>query len=142
MQNRKLIIKRKTPLPCKKTKIFTTTQDFQTKFGIAVYQGERKFVQDNVFLDKFILNDITKDKKGKIEMIVTFEIDNKFSVLKVSAEEKGTNNKKEINITRLQRDETIIEKMIEEEEEEKFNNNIKKKKNKIKGDNISCCYLF
>ena len=32
--------------------------------------------------------------------------------------------------------------MIEEEEEEKFNNNIKKKKNKIKGDNISCCYLF
>ena len=136
------IIKRKTPLPCKKTKIFTTTQDFQTKFGIAVYQGERKFVQDNFFLDKFILNDITKDKKGKIEMIVTFEIDNKFSVLKVSAEEKGTNNKKEINITRLQRDETIIEKMIEEEEEEKFNNNIKKKKNKIKGDNISCCYLF
>ena len=134
------IIKRKTPLPCKKTKIFTTTQDFQTKFGIAVYQGERKFVQDNFFLDKFILNDITKDKKGKIEMIVTFEIDNKFSVLKVSAEEKGTNNKKEINITRFQRDEKIIEKMIKEEEE--FNNNIKKKKNKIKGDNISCCYLF
>ena len=137
------IIKKNTPLPCKQTKTFITSENYQEKFGIYVYEGERKFIKNNYFLDHFELNNITKRLKGETEMIVTFEIDNRYSVLKVSAKEKGKNNTKEIKITRKKREEAKLKKMIEEakmfelEDMEKLKK-IRKKKNKVNG----CCCVF
>ena len=109
-----VLIKRNTIIPCENTKNYVTTKDFQTGICIDVYEGERNFIKDNLELDKFHINNIRKDLKGKVGVNVTFKLDIN-CVLNVSAFEVGNkNNCGKITIKREKRSEEEIEKMIED----------------------------
>ena len=50
------LIARNTPIPVKRSEIFTTAADMQTSVTIHVFQGERPMVPDNTSLGQFNLD--------------------------------------------------------------------------------------
>lgn len=113
-----VIIKRNTQIPVKATQIFSTASDNQTTVEIAIYEGERAFVRQNHFLGKFLLSGIPPAPRGVPQIEVTLEIDAN-GILKVTAEDKSSGKKANIDITsdkhRLKDDE--IQRMVKEAED-------------------------
>ncbi|CAF1519155.1 unnamed protein product, partial [Adineta steineri] len=91
------IIPRNTVIPVKKSQILSTVADNQTVVEIKVFEGEHRMTKDNHFLGKFDLTDIALGLRGVPQIEVTFEIDVR-GTLKVTAEDKGTRNKKNLVI--------------------------------------------
>ena len=92
------VVPANTVLPTRKSRDFTTTDNYQRDVEFKIYQGNRKIATDNVFLNSFILSDIEYAKAGVPSFDVTFEIDLD-GILKVSARDKYTNAKKYIKIS-------------------------------------------
>ena len=92
-----VIIPRNKPIPIKKTNNYVTTCDFQEEAQICVYQGEREFITDNVKLGEFTVKNIRKAPAGNVHFDITFEVDYN-SILKVTAQEVGSDNKKDLII--------------------------------------------
>ena len=92
------IINANTALPTRKSKDFSTAEDFQRLVDIKVYQGERKIASDNIFLDNFQLKDIQRGRAGVPLINVTFQIDMD-GILTVTAIDKSTKAKQSIEIT-------------------------------------------
>lgn len=108
------IIPRNTTIPVRKSKIFTTAEDYQTEVEIRVYQGERAMARDNIFLGSFRLVDIPPAPRGVPQIEVTFDIDSD-GIVHVSAKDLATNKEQSMVVTgrhKLREDE--IRKMIEE----------------------------
>jgi molecular chaperone DnaK len=113
------MIERNTTIPATKKQVFSTNTDSQTMVEIHVVQGERPMAIDNRSLGKFELTGIAPAPKGIPQIEVTFDIDAN-GILKVTAEDKGTNRKADILITgssTLSEDEKT--KAIEEAERQK-----------------------
>ncbi|EST09394.1 Heat shock protein 70 family [Kalmanozyma brasiliensis GHG001] len=112
-----VVVPRNTPIPCNKTRVFTTVEDNQTQVTFPVYEGERTQCKDNRLLGEFELTGIPPQPRGQAELLTTFEIDAN-GLLKVSAQEKITGRKANITITnsvgRLSSNE--IEQMIKDAE--------------------------
>jgi molecular chaperone DnaK len=92
------MIDRNTTIPATKKQVFSTNTDGQTMVEIHVVQGERPMAIDNRSLGKFELTGIAPAPKGIPQIEVTFDIDAN-GILKVTAEDKGTNRKADILIT-------------------------------------------
>ncbi|WP_448523338.1 molecular chaperone DnaK [Pseudothermotoga sp.] len=108
------IIPRNTTIPVRKSKIFTTAEDFQTEVEIRVYQGERAMARDNIFLGSFRLVDIPPAPRGVPQIEVTFDIDSD-GIVHVSAKDLASNKEQFLVVTgrhKLREDE--IRKMVEE----------------------------
>jgi heat shock protein 1/8 len=70
-----IIIERNTPVPCKKTQLFTTYVDNQKAVTINVFEGMRKMTEDNNKLGTFDLVDIPPNPRNIPHIDVTFELD-------------------------------------------------------------------
>jgi molecular chaperone DnaK len=69
------LIDRNATIPTKKSRIFTTVTDNQTKVEVHVLQGENEQAAYNTSLGRFQLTDIAPAPKGVPQIEVAFEID-------------------------------------------------------------------
>jgi molecular chaperone DnaK len=101
------LLARNTPIPVKRSEIFTTAADMQTAVTVHVFQGERPFAADNTSLGEFNLDGLVPAPRGVPKIEVTFDIDAN-GILDVTAKDMATNKSQSIRIsgsTRLSRDE-------------------------------------
>lgn len=91
------LITRNTTIPTKKSQVFSTAADNQTKVGISVLQGEREFAKDNKKLGDFELTGLPMAPRGHPQIEVTFDIDAN-GIMNVSAKDKSTGKHQSIQI--------------------------------------------
>jgi|UniRef100_A0A7C3YSH8 molecular chaperone DnaK len=91
------IIERNTPIPTKKSQIFTTAADNQTEVTIHVLQGERPMAADNKSLGRFELYGIPPAPRGVPQIEVEFNIDVD-GILHVTARDLGTKKEQSMRI--------------------------------------------
>jgi len=92
------LIARNTPIPVKRSEIFTTAADMQTSVTIHVFQGERPMAVDNSTLGEFNLDGLAPAPRGVPKIDVTFDIDSN-GILDVSAKDTVTARSQSIRIT-------------------------------------------
>ncbi|ETO34399.1 heat shock protein 70 precursor [Reticulomyxa filosa] len=92
------LIEKNSPIPIKKSQIFSTHQDNQPAVLIQVYQGERAMTADNRLLGTFELTGIPPAPRGVPQIEVTFEVDVN-CILNVEAHDKSGGNRQRITIT-------------------------------------------
>ncbi len=108
------IIPRNTTIPVKKSKIFTTVDDYQTEVEIRVYQGERPIAKDNIFLGSFKLVGIPPAPRGVPQIEVSFDIDSD-GIVHVSAKDLGSGKEQNMVVSgRHKLSEDEIQRMIED----------------------------
>lgn len=95
------IINRNTPIPCKESKIFSTSHDNQTVVKINIYEGEEYLTKDNHKLGTFNLTGIFPDLMGTPHIEVVFKVDSN-GILNVEAIDKSSNHKNDIKIIKNQ----------------------------------------
>ena len=92
------LIARNTPIPVKRSEIFTTAADMQTSVTIHVFQGERPMVPDNTSLGQFNLDGMPPAPRGIPKIDVAFDIDAD-GILKVTAKDMASEKSQSIRIT-------------------------------------------
>jgi heat shock protein 1/8 len=111
------IVKRNTPIPCRKSDTFTTLEDYQTEIDVCIYEGERATTDGNNLLGKFVISGIEREKQGIPKVTVTFDLDAN-GILKVTAADKVTGVQNEIVIENQKgrNDQETIDRMVREAE--------------------------
>ena len=92
------LIARNTPIPVKKSEIFTTAADLQTSVTIHVFQGERPMAADNVSLGEFNLDGLAPAPRGVPRIEVTFDIDAN-GILDAAARDTATGRTQSIRVS-------------------------------------------
>lgn len=92
-----VLIPKNTTIPTKKSQIFSTAADMQTKVDIRVCQGERPMYRDNKELGVFSLDNLPPSARGVPQIEVTFDIDSN-GIVSVAATDKGTNKTQHITL--------------------------------------------
>ncbi len=92
------IIDRNSTIPTRKSKIFTTVADNQTKVEIHVLQGEREISAHNKSLGQFELVGIPPAPRGATQIEVSFDIDSN-GIVSVQARDLATQREQKILVT-------------------------------------------
>ncbi|MGH9749803.1 MAG: molecular chaperone DnaK [Candidatus Polarisedimenticolia bacterium] len=92
------LIERNTTIPTRKTKVFTTVSDNQSKVEVHVLQGEREVAAHNRSLGRFELVGIPPAPKGVPQIEVTFDIDSN-GIVHVSARDTASSKEQTIVVT-------------------------------------------
>lgn len=91
------IIEKNSPLPIKRSKMFTTAVDNQQVVGIHVLQGERNLAEENRSLSRFELVGISPAPRGVPRIEVSFSIDAN-GILFVNAKDAVTGKHQEMKV--------------------------------------------
>ena len=91
------LIERNSTIPTRKSRIFTTVADNQTKVEVHVLQGESDMAAYNKSLAKFELTNIPPAPKGVPQIEVSFEIDVN-GIVSVGAQDQATGRSQSIVI--------------------------------------------
>jgi molecular chaperone DnaK len=92
------LLARNTPIPIKRSELFTTAADMQTSVTIHIFQGERPMAADNTSLGQFSLDGLPPAPRGIPKIEVTFDIDAS-SILNVTASDTATGKSQSLRIT-------------------------------------------
>ena len=92
------IIERNSTIPTRKSRIFTTVADNQSKVEVHVLQGEREIAGHNKSLGRFDLVGVPPAPKGTAQIEVTFDIDSN-GIVNVSARDLATKREQKIIVT-------------------------------------------
>ncbi|MGD0676007.1 MAG: Hsp70 family protein [Polyangiaceae bacterium] len=84
-----VLIEANTPVPCDRTRSFSTASDGQTAVHVRVAQGPSKRFQENTFLGELELSGLVPAPRGQTQIAVTFEIDPD-GILNVGARDEKT----------------------------------------------------
>ncbi|EED92282.1 heat shock protein, HSP70, hsc70 [Thalassiosira pseudonana CCMP1335] len=111
------LIKRNTAIPCKKTRTYTTVDDWQTEIDVVVFEGERPHVDANNKLGSFVISGVQRARAGEPKVDVTFALDAN-GILNVSARDQvtGAEARAEIKAEKGRLTSDDIDKMIEDAE--------------------------
>ncbi|PSB01933.1 molecular chaperone DnaK [Merismopedia glauca] len=93
----KKLLPRNTPIPARRSDIFSTAENNQTMVEIHVLQGEREMAADNKSLGRFKLTGIPPAPKGMPQVQVAFDIDAN-GILQVTATDRTTGRQQSITI--------------------------------------------
>ena len=91
------IIEKNSPLPIRRSKMFTTAVDNQQVVGIHVLQGERNLAEENRSLARFELVGISPAPRGVPRIEVSFSIDAN-GILFVNAKDAVTGKHQEMKV--------------------------------------------
>lgn len=92
------MIERGATVPCRQSRVFTTTADNQTKVEVHVLQGERELAAANKSLVRFELVGIPPAPRGTPQIEVAFDIDSN-GIVSVSAKDMATGLEQQIVVT-------------------------------------------
>ncbi|MFN5220922.1 MAG: Hsp70 family protein, partial [Cyanobacteriota bacterium] len=93
----KVLIPRNTPIPVRKSDLFSTSEANQASVEIHVLQGERQMGADNKSLGRFRLSGIPPAPRGVPQVQVSFDIDAN-GLLQVSATDRTTGRQQSVSI--------------------------------------------
>ena len=93
----KVLIARNTPIPVRKSDVFSTSEANQNSVEIHVLQGERQMADDNKSLGRFRLSGIPPAPRGVPQVQVSFDIDAN-GLLQVSATDRTTGRQQSVSI--------------------------------------------
>jgi molecular chaperone DnaK len=93
----KVLIPRNTPIPVRRSDVFSTSEANQSSVEIHVLQGERQMGADNKSLGRFRLSGIPPAPRGVPQVQVSFDIDAN-GLLQVSATDRTTGRQQSVTI--------------------------------------------
>jgi molecular chaperone DnaK len=91
------LIDRNTPIPVERTRVFTTSSDYQTQVDIKVCEGEEKRFDSNHFLGLLHLEGLKPAPRGATRIEVTFLLDAD-GILQVAARDAGTGRQEQARL--------------------------------------------
>ena len=91
------VIKRNSQIPCRKTKQYSTEEDYQEEIEVKVFEGERARTDGNNLLGTFMISGIERAKRGEPKVDVTFDLDAN-GILNVSAVDATTGSRAQTTI--------------------------------------------
>ena len=112
-----ILIPRNTPIPCTKSREYTTCEDWQTEIDVVVFEGERPQTSANNKLGEFKISGVQRAKRGEPKVEVTFSLDSN-GILAVTAMDKvtGASANADIKADRGRLTDVEIERMIADAE--------------------------
>jgi len=112
-----VLIPRNTPIPCVKSREYTTCEDWQTEIDVVVFEGERPTTTANNKLGEFKISGVQRAKRGEPKVEVTFSLDAN-GILSVTAFDKvtGAQAKADIKADRGRLTDEDIERMVADAE--------------------------
>eukprot|EP00927_Polykrikos_kofoidii_P009782 TRINITY_DN140_c0_g1_i6.p1 TRINITY_DN140_c0_g1~~TRINITY_DN140_c0_g1_i6.p1 ORF type:complete len:770 (-),score=183.36 TRINITY_DN140_c0_g1_i6:158-2467(-) len=111
------IIPRNTKIPCTKSQMYTTEEDYEEMLDIRIFEGERPATKDNHLLGEFQISGIERAKKHEPEVEVTFALDAN-GIMNVTARDKKTGAQSKCTIANACKglSQAEIERMVKEAE--------------------------
>ncbi len=113
----KKLIPRNTPIPVRRSDVFSTSENNQTMVEIHVLQGEREMASENKSLGRFKLTGIPPAPRGVPQVLVSFDLDAN-GILNVTALDKTTGREQSVTIQGASTlSENEVNQMIKDAEE-------------------------
>ena len=112
------MILRGTPLPAKRSQVFSTASNDQEQVEIKAFMGESPIAKNNLAVGRFLLRGIPQAPRGQPQIPVTFEVDRQCNV-RVYIAEKSSGGAIEADTSNTQPDlsDDVISRLLQQAEE-------------------------